>query len=289
MPQADRDRVAAYVAQRSARAEHDRCGRSRAMPDGARRAIRGVLTDIDDTLSTHGRLTAEAYAAMERLRAAGKLVIPITGRPAGWCDHIARMWPVDAVVGENGALYMRYDAAARKLVRRFVDDEPTRRAPSRTARRPSRTRSSRRCRAARSRPISAIARPTSRSISARTCRRCPRGDRPDRRDDGSRGHDRQGELDPRQRLVRQLRQADDDEAAADRSLRDRPRCGARALRVRRRFAERRADVRVLSERGRRRQRARVRRSHRHAAGLRHARRGGRGLRGARELSCWRSV
>jgi hypothetical protein len=55
-------------------------------------------------------------------------VIPITGRPAGWCDHIARMWPVDAVVGENGALYMRYDNARRRLVRRFVDDEVTRRA-----------------------------------------------------------------------------------------------------------------------------------------------------------------
>jgi HAD superfamily hydrolase (TIGR01484 family) len=97
------------------------------MPDATRRAIRGVLTDIDETLTTHGRLTAEAYAAMERLRAAGKLVIPITGRPAGWCDHIARMWPVDAVVGENGAFYMRYDATAHKLLRRFVDDEPTRR------------------------------------------------------------------------------------------------------------------------------------------------------------------
>jgi len=46
-------------------------------------------------------------------------VIPITGRPAGWCDHIARMWPVDAVVGENGALYMRYDRTARRLVARF--------------------------------------------------------------------------------------------------------------------------------------------------------------------------
>jgi hypothetical protein len=98
------------------------------MPDDVRRAIRFVLTDIDDTLSTHGRLTAQAYAAMERLRAAGRLVIPITGRPAGWCDHIARMWPVDAVVGENGALYMRYDNARRRLVRRFVDDEVTRRA-----------------------------------------------------------------------------------------------------------------------------------------------------------------
>ncbi len=98
------------------------------MPDDVRRAIRCVLTDIDDTLSTHGRLTADAYAAMERLHAAGRLVIPITGRPAGWCDHIARMWPVDAVVGENGALYMRYDTAQRRLVRRFVDDEATRRA-----------------------------------------------------------------------------------------------------------------------------------------------------------------
>ena len=98
------------------------------MPDADRRAIRAVLTDIDDTLSTHGRLSALAYAAMERLREAGRLVIPITGRPAGWCDHIARMWPVDAVVGENGALYMRHDDGARRLVRRFADDEPTRRA-----------------------------------------------------------------------------------------------------------------------------------------------------------------
>ena len=69
--------------------------------------IRGLLFDIDDTLTTEGRLTAEAYGAMERLKRAGKLLVPITGRPAGWCDHIARMWPVDAVVGENGAFYFR--------------------------------------------------------------------------------------------------------------------------------------------------------------------------------------
>jgi HAD superfamily hydrolase (TIGR01484 family) len=99
-----------------------------AMPAAVRAAVRGVCTDIDDTLTTHGHLTAEAYAALERLRAAGKIVIPITGRPAGWCDHIARMWPVDAVVGENGAFYMRYDARARRLVRRFLVDDATRRA-----------------------------------------------------------------------------------------------------------------------------------------------------------------
>ena len=91
-----------------------------AMPHAVRRNIRGVLTDIDETLSTHGRLTSAAYAGLENLRAAGKFVIPITGRPAGWCDHIARMWPVDAVVGENGAFYMHHDDANHRIVKRFV-------------------------------------------------------------------------------------------------------------------------------------------------------------------------
>jgi HAD superfamily hydrolase (TIGR01484 family) len=92
--------------------------------------VRGVLTDIDDTLTTDGRLEAVAFAALERLHAAGLLVVPVTGRPAGWCDHIARMWPVDAVVGENGAFWFRRDAAAGKLVKRYVigDAERERRA-----------------------------------------------------------------------------------------------------------------------------------------------------------------
>jgi HAD superfamily hydrolase (TIGR01484 family) len=92
----------------------------------ARRAIRGVLTDIDDTLTLHGQLPAAAYAALERLRAARLLVIPVTGRPAGWCDHIARMWPVDAVVGENGAFWFRHDAQAGRLVKRYVIDDKER-------------------------------------------------------------------------------------------------------------------------------------------------------------------
>ena len=100
-------------------------------PVKERRGIRGVLCDIDDTLTTGGRLTADAYAAMERLQRAGLLVVPITGRPAGWCDHIARMWPVAAVVGENGAFYFRYDQAARKMLRRYVHDSTTRAAQRR--------------------------------------------------------------------------------------------------------------------------------------------------------------
>lgn len=89
-------------------------------------ALRGVFCDIDDTLTTEGRLTAHAYAALEALKVAGKLVVPITGRPAGWCDHIARMWPVDAVVGENGAFYFQYDDQQKKLLTRYRDDDATR-------------------------------------------------------------------------------------------------------------------------------------------------------------------
>jgi HAD superfamily hydrolase (TIGR01484 family) len=80
-------------------------------------AVRVVLTDIDDTLTTDGRLEAVAYSALERLRDAGLLVIPVTGRPAGWCDHIARMWPVDAVLGENGAFWFRMESVSGVRVR----------------------------------------------------------------------------------------------------------------------------------------------------------------------------
>ncbi|MBM1169718.1 HAD family hydrolase [Microvirga arabica] len=89
------------------------------LPPAAARSIRVVLTDIDDTVTTEGLLTARAYGALEALHRAGFIVIPVTGRPAGWCDHIARMWPVDAVVGENGAFYFRYDRERKKMEERF--------------------------------------------------------------------------------------------------------------------------------------------------------------------------
>jgi hypothetical protein len=96
---------------------------------GAERAkIRFVLTDIDDTLTEHGRLPAESYTAMQRLHQAGLVVIPVTGRPAGWCDLIARQWPVDGVIGENGALYFRYLEAERRMLRQYARDARTRAA-----------------------------------------------------------------------------------------------------------------------------------------------------------------
>ncbi len=74
-------------------------------------AIRFVLTDVDDTLTDGARLPAAAYDALERLHEAGLKVIPITAAPAGWCDLMCRMWPVAAVIGENGGLCFRHDPA----------------------------------------------------------------------------------------------------------------------------------------------------------------------------------
>ncbi len=78
----------------------------------------GVLCDVDDTLSWEGRLVPAAFMALEQLRASGLRVVPITGRPAGWVDHLARMWPVDGVVGENGGLW--FSMQQGRMVRRHA-------------------------------------------------------------------------------------------------------------------------------------------------------------------------
>jgi HAD superfamily hydrolase (TIGR01484 family) len=90
------------------------------IPDSVARGVRAVLTDIDDTLTEGGRLSAATYRAIERLHQAGLVVVPVTGRPAGWCDLIARQWPVDGVVGENGAFWFRYDDLSKRMIRRYV-------------------------------------------------------------------------------------------------------------------------------------------------------------------------
>jgi len=79
--------------------------------------VRFVLTDIDDTLTDDGKLGVQAYEALWRLHDAGFLIVPVTGRPAGWCDLIIRQWPVHAVVGENGAFvyYSQQERGAAKI------------------------------------------------------------------------------------------------------------------------------------------------------------------------------
>jgi len=94
------------------------------LPDTDARAVLGVLTDIDDTLTTDGAITPDALAALAQLQAAGLHVIAITGRPMGWSEPFARDWPIDAIVAENGAvaLFRERDALAIE----YAQDEPSR-------------------------------------------------------------------------------------------------------------------------------------------------------------------
>ena len=84
-------------------------------PGSTRRQLVGVFTDIDDTLTTSGAITPDALQALTDLKAAGLVVIPITGRPIGWCEPFiagtnAAPWPVDAIVAENGAVAFAHQA-----------------------------------------------------------------------------------------------------------------------------------------------------------------------------------
>jgi len=83
----------------------------------AAETIRGVCFDIDDTFTRDGRVVGAAFTALERWQASGRRAVAVTGRPAGWCDHFARMWPIDAVVGENGAFWFAFDSQTRKILR----------------------------------------------------------------------------------------------------------------------------------------------------------------------------
>jgi len=84
------------------------------------RSLAYLFTDIDDTLTSGGMLPSGSFQALWDLSAAGLQVVPVTGRPAGWCDHIARMWPVAAVIGENGAFYYSYDRGTHRMRRRSL-------------------------------------------------------------------------------------------------------------------------------------------------------------------------
>lgn len=92
-------------------------------PDRAR--IHGVLTDIDDTLTTDGAITPDALAALHALRAAGLPVFAITGRPAGWSEPFALAWPVNAIVAENGAVAL-WRGADGTLHKTYLQDTNTR-------------------------------------------------------------------------------------------------------------------------------------------------------------------
>jgi hypothetical protein len=97
-------------------------------PAAARRAITGIFTDIDDTLTTEGAVTPDVLEALAALHAAGLHVIPFTGRPVGWSEPFARQWPVDAIVAENGAVALVRSDGASGLRKLYQQDEALRAA-----------------------------------------------------------------------------------------------------------------------------------------------------------------
>ena len=94
-------------------------------PLAARRDLIGVFTDIDDTLTTEGAISADALQAIADLKAAGLPVVAITGRPVGWSVPFATDWPVDAIVAENGAVALVHEGTGG-LARLYQQDAATR-------------------------------------------------------------------------------------------------------------------------------------------------------------------
>jgi HAD superfamily hydrolase (TIGR01484 family) len=99
----------------------------RNLPGERCRALATLVSDIDDTITTAGMLPASTFQALWALDGAGVRTVLVTGRPAGWCDHIARMWPVAGVIGENGALIYVYDRPERRMRRTYLLGEEERR------------------------------------------------------------------------------------------------------------------------------------------------------------------
>ena len=97
------------------------------IPEDLRSNLEFLFTDIDDTITYGGMMPAETLESVYRLHAAGIKVVLVTGRPAGWCDYFARMWPVAGIVGENGAFYFSYDRQLKKMKRVFLLSEEERR------------------------------------------------------------------------------------------------------------------------------------------------------------------
>jgi HAD superfamily hydrolase (TIGR01484 family) len=83
--------------------------------------IKFVLSDLDDTITKDGRVPSDSYSALWKLHESNVKTIIVTGRPAGWCEMMARTWPIDGVIGENGAFFFRY---TNKQMKRFFAVSP---------------------------------------------------------------------------------------------------------------------------------------------------------------------
>ena len=209
----------------------------------ARSALIGVFTDIDDTLTTEGAITPDALQAMGALHAAGLNLVAITGRPVGWSEPFASVWPVDAIVAENGAVALVRTAEGR-IEKRYQQDAATR-ARNFERMQAVLARIEREIPGARRATDSAGPRMRHRHRPQRIHAARRRDHRAGGRPDAQRRHARHRQQHPHQRLVRRAQQAGRRPLDRARALGPSARRRDAALGLRGRFDQRRADVRAF--------------------------------------------
>lgn len=86
------------------------------------RSLEVVAFDLDDTLLTDGLLAPPTYSALGELGRMGLVLVAVTGRPLGYGEVLARLFPIAGVVVENGALSVRRRGHALEVVDPVADE-----------------------------------------------------------------------------------------------------------------------------------------------------------------------
>ncbi len=68
-----------------------------------------IISDVDDTITTNGKLHPCALEAMLEAEQKGYRIILLSGGSAGWCEVYLRQWPVYMVIAESGAVMLYKD------------------------------------------------------------------------------------------------------------------------------------------------------------------------------------
>lgn len=69
-----------------------------------KKRIQYVISDVDDTITSNGRISPFTLGALYSLRRKEKNTFLVTGGSYGWGDCYMRQWPVDGVIAESGAV-----------------------------------------------------------------------------------------------------------------------------------------------------------------------------------------
>lgn len=68
-----------------------------------------IISDVDDTITSNGKLKPNALEAMYKASEKGYRIILLSGGSAGWCEVYLRQWPIFMVVAESGAVMIYKD------------------------------------------------------------------------------------------------------------------------------------------------------------------------------------